>query len=146
MRLTSAQALDLVAFYPRALWQPPSSPLHFLVALREAYVGMSGDPFFAQPQHEPWFQAMLYIEAGAQLPLAAFLVSRLWSARLASSRRSSGAMELAAVAFGSLTGMGSLTCAYHLQQLGPEVVSAQQKASLLYGTYMPFAVIRTRPL
>lgn len=104
---------------------------------------MSGDPFFAHPQHEPWFQAMLYIEAAAQLPLAAFLVSRLWSARGASSStRSSGALELAAVAFGSLTGMGSLTCAYHLQQLGPEVVSAQQKTSLLYGTYMPFAVIR----
>lgn len=38
--------------------------------------------------------------------------------------------------------MGSVTCCYHLVQLGPEVVSAEKKALLLYGEYLPFAVIR----
>lgn len=137
VQLLTQPVLDLVAFYPKSLWQAPSAPLHFLVSLRETYVSLSGDPFFAHPHHEPWFEAFLYVEAAAQLPLAAYLVYRL-----ATARATAGATELAGLAFGCLTGMGSVVVCYHLWQLGEDVVGAQQKMMLFYGEYLPFAVIR----
>lgn len=136
--ILTSSALDLVALYPKFLWEQPSSPLHFLVSLRELYVSLSSDPFFASSTHEPWFEAFLYIEALAQFPLAVYLVSRLAS----SSTASSGRTELAALAFGCLTGMGSVVCCFHLVQLGEDVVPAEKKAMLLFGEYLPFAVIR----
>lgn len=137
----STTALDLVAFYPKSLWEQPSSPLHFLVSLRDTYVSLSSDPFFSSPTHEPWFEAFLYIEVFAQFPLAVYLVSKL-----ASASATSGRTELAALAFGCLTGMGSVTCCFHLVHVGEDVVSAEKKAMLLYGEYLPFAVIRkSRP-
>lgn len=123
--------------YPKFLWEQPSAPLHFLVSLRELYVSLSSDPFFASSTHEPWFEGFLYIEALAQFPLAVYLVSKL-----ASSTASSGRTELAALAFGCLTGMGSVVCCFHLVQLGEGVVPAEKKAMLLFGEYLPFAVIR----
>ncbi|KAL6851197.1 hypothetical protein ACO1O0_008325 [Amphichorda felina] len=129
-------ALDLVGFYPKALWEDPSAPLHFLVSLRETYVSLSGDPFFAHPQHEPWFEAFLYIEAAAQFPLAVYLVYKL-----ATSKTTNAATELAGLAFGCLTGMGSVVCCYHLWQLGEDMVGSQQKIMLIYGEYLPFAII-----
>ncbi|KFH45318.1 hypothetical protein ACRE_038720 [Hapsidospora chrysogenum ATCC 11550] len=128
--------LDFVAFYPKFLWQAPSAPLHFLVTLRETYINYSGDPFFSASQHEPWFEAFVYIEIAAQFPLAVYLAYKL-----ASARSTSGATELAALAFGCLTGMGSVVSCFHLWHLPEDVLGGQQKMMLLYGTYLPFAVI-----
>lgn len=72
-----------------------------------------------------------------QLPLAAYLVGRL----AAGSKSTSAQTELAGLAFACLTGMGSITCSYHLCHLGEDQVSSQQKAMLVYGEYMPFSVI-----
>ncbi|KAL5095092.1 hypothetical protein Trisim1_003698 [Trichoderma cf. simile WF8] len=130
-------ALDLVAFYPKALYQPLSSPLHFLLSLRAWYVASTGDPFFAQQSHQPWFEVFLYIEGLVQLPLAAYLVYQL-----ASSKPTSGHAELAGLAFGSVTFMGAAACCFELLHMGEDVVSEDKKGSLLYGTYLPFAVIR----
>lgn len=132
--------LDLVAFYPPQLWAPPGAPLHFLVALRRHYVSSTGDPFFAATSAAhaaPWFQAFLYIEGLVQFPLAAYLVSQLSSAR-----RMGGPAELAGLAFGCLTFMGSAACCYELLHMGPGEVEADKKDKLLYGTYLPFVVIR----
>ncbi|CAG9939679.1 unnamed protein product [Clonostachys rosea f. rosea IK726] len=73
-------ALDLVQFYPKALWDSPSAPLHFLVTLKAAYTSYSGDPFFAEPAHEPWFQACILIEGllGAEALDPAKKASLLW--------------------------------------------------------------------
>lgn len=79
----------------------------------------------------------MYIEAAAQFPLAVYLVYRL-----ASARSTSGATELAALAFGCLTGMGSVVSCFHLWHLPEDLLAGQQKMMLLYGTYLPFAVIR----
>lgn len=38
--------------------------------------------------------------------------------------------------------MGSVVCCFHLVQLGEDVVSVEKKAMLLYGEYLPFAIIR----
>lgn len=132
--------LDLVAFYPKALWEPAGSPLHFLVGLKTQYLASSGDPFFsaASAVHAaPWFNAFLYVEGLVQFPLAAYLVSRL-----ASTRRMDGPAELAGLAFGCLTFMGSVACCYELLHMGPGEVAEDKKAKLLYGTYLPFVVIR----
>lgn len=72
-----------------------------------------------------------------QLPLAAYLVSQL-----ASSKPTSGHAELAGLAFGSVTFMGAAACCFELLHMGEDVVSEDKKGSLLYGTYLPFAVIR----
>jgi EXPERA (EXPanded EBP superfamily) len=131
-------AMDLVPFYPKALWEAPTAPFHSITAIRSTYVSLTGDPFFAHDLHEPWFQAFLYIEACVQLPLALYLVYKLsggtWS--------SSAAKELAALAFGCVTGMGSTTCCYYLWTLGESMVTPAQKTMLFWGEYLPYAIIR----
>ena len=145
-KLTRATAvLDLVSFYPPALWQPPSAPLHFLSTLREAYVRRTGDPFFsgAHDGQPPWLQAFLAVEGLVQLPLAACFVYDLVS----SPRRSSfPRAEVVGVALGALNFMGSAVCCWELHCAPPGVLSAAQKIPLLYGQYLPFAVIRKYPL
>lgn len=138
--MKNPQALDLVSFYPKALYAHPSSPLHFLLTLRNFYVSSTGDPFFAQDSpHQPWFDIFLCIEALVQLPLAAYLVSQLASS---SNKPTSGPAELAGLAFGCVTFMGAAACCAELWHMGEDVVSADKKGPLLYGTYLPFAVIR----
>ncbi|KFA61999.1 hypothetical protein S40285_07906 [Stachybotrys chlorohalonatus IBT 40285] len=131
-------ALDLVAFYPKSLWEAPSAPLHFLVALRQTYVASSGDPFFAQESHDPWFQIFLYIEGLVQFPLAAYLVYQL-----ASTKPTAGPTELAGLAFGCVTAMGAAACCAEVWHMGPDVLSEKHKPSLLYGTYLPFSIVPT---
>lgn len=128
--------MDLVPFYPKVLYHNPGSPLHFLLALRETYVSLTDDPFFAHPAHEPWFQAFLYVEALVQFPLAVYLVCTL------ASRAKGAAMELAGLTFGCVTGMGSVTCCYVLAMTGEEVLSGEKRMMLFWGEYLPFAVIR----
>lgn len=131
--------MDLVPFYPRSLYLSSSAPLHFLVTLRSTYVSLTHDPFFVEPAHEPWFQAFMYIEALVQFPLAVYLVYNLL-------KQSKGAaMELAGVAFGCVTGMGSVTCCYVLAVTAEEVLSSEKRAMLFWGEYLPFAVIREFP-
>ncbi|ODA81124.1 hypothetical protein RJ55_04087 [Drechmeria coniospora] len=142
-QLLGMLALDLVAFYPASLYATPSSPLHFLLSLRSVYVSASGDPYFAPSPtatHEPWFEMFLYVEGLVQLPLAAYM---LW--QLSSKTGTSGPAELAGLVFGCLTAMGAATCCFDLSQMGPERVGAGQKMVLIYGTYLPFAVIRASP-
>jgi len=127
--------LDLVDFYPRALWFYPSSPLHFLSSLRRFYISYFADPFFIDQPHRPWFRVFLAVEGLLQLPLTAYLVSNL-----ASRRSTSGPAELAGVAYGCLTFMGALACSSELWHMVPDTLS-EKKAPLMYGSYFPFVVI-----
>lgn len=127
-------AMDLVPFYPKALYESSSAPLHFLVTLRSTYVSLTHDPFFVESAHEPWFQAFMYIEALVQFPLAVYLVCTLIN--------KGAATELAGLAFGCVTGMGSVTCCYVLATTTEEVLSSEKRAMLFWGEYLPFAVIR----
>lgn len=126
-----------MAFYPKALWEAPSAPLHFLTTLRENYVAITGDPFFASPSHEPWFDVFLFLEGTLQLPMSAYLV---W--KLATRSSTEGATELVAMVFGTVVATTSITCCYHLWTLGEDVVRPEQKAMVLYGEYLPFSIIR----
>ncbi|KAI5459742.1 transmembrane protein 6/97 [Mariannaea sp. PMI_226] len=128
--------LDLAEFYPKSLYVSPSAPLHFLVTIRKTYVAQSGDPFFRDGYDAPWFHSFLFLEALAQMPLAAFLVSRL-----ASKKPTSGPVEVAGLAFACLTTMGSLACFCELLAMGPEMVKTEHKSKLLYATYGPFLAV-----
>lgn len=134
--------MDLVPFYPESLWLPPSAPLHPLVSLRALYLSHSGDPYIGAPldAHEPWFRFFIYVEGLVQLPLAAYLVYQL-----ASLRRTRGPAELAALAFGCITAMNASVCCFDLWHMGPARLSPRHKATLFYGTYLPFAVVRECP-
>ena len=144
--------MDLVPLYPKALYQSPSSPLHFLLDLRALYTSLSHDPFCppisSSPStssshggHEPWFQSFVYLEAAVQFPLALYLVSTLASSSSSASNAKAVRTELAALVFGSVTGTTSVACVYHLWSLAEDVLDAGSKAMLVYGEYLPFAVI-----
>ncbi|UNI16771.1 hypothetical protein JDV02_003178 [Purpureocillium takamizusanense] len=133
--------LDLVAFYPKALYAGSSAPLHFLISIRRRYIRATSDPFFsaspAASPHSPWLQAFLYVELLVQLPLAVYLVWRLSSLW----RRTTPFVELAAVVFCCLTFMGSVACCAELWSMSFLKLSAKKKSSLFYGTYLPFVII-----
>lgn len=128
--------LDLVPLYPECLWRWPSSPLHALVSLRAWWAARSGDPYFATATHEPWFEAFLYVEALVQLPLTLYLV-----AELASLRPTSGAAELAGLAYGCVTFMGAIACCCDIWRMGPDRVRDEHWGKLFWGTYLPFCII-----
>ncbi|KFG78191.1 hypothetical protein MANI_014153 [Metarhizium anisopliae] len=134
-KLTSP-VLDLVPFYPKFLWQSPSSLPHPLVSLRKWWTIQSGDPYFASCTHEPWFEAFLYVELLVQLPLTAYLAYKLGS-----MKPTSGATELAALAYACVTFMGATACAYDIWHMGADKVSVEHKPRLFWGTYLPFAII-----
>ncbi|KAF5020373.1 hypothetical protein F66182_7601 [Fusarium sp. NRRL 66182] len=128
--------MDFTEFYPDSLYLSPAAPLYFLTLIRKAYLASSGDPFFGDKFTGAWFHGFLYIELFFQFPLAAYLV---WT--LSSKTPSSGPTELAGLAFGCLTGMGSVACLFELLSMGPELVADEHKNSLFWGTYFPFAII-----
>lgn len=131
-------ALDLVAFYPPSLYQPPSSPLHFLLTLRRAYVSYTADPFFAPSTPQPpWLRVFLALEGLVQLPLIIYLVRHL-----SRPRPTSGPVELAGLVLGCVNFMGAAACCSELWCMGEDLVTAEKKAQLLYGTYLPFAIVR----
>ncbi|KAF4965452.1 hypothetical protein FSARC_6754 [Fusarium sarcochroum] len=128
--------LDFTEFYPESLYISPTAPLHFLTVVRSTYVANTGDPFFGEKFNGAWFHGMFYVELFVQFPLAVYIV---WT--LASKKPSSGQTELAGLAFGCLTGMGSVACLAELQSMGPELVTDAHKLNLFWGTYLPFAII-----
>ncbi|KAI9152115.1 hypothetical protein HJFPF1_09339 [Paramyrothecium foliicola] len=128
--------LDFVQFYPKALWATPGAPLHFLVPFRSWYVAFSEDPFFAAEHHAPWFEASVYVELLIQFPCAAYLIYNL-----ASGKPSSGVTELAGLVYAVATSVCSGMCLSEVWSMGPEVVSAEKRTSLLFGTYGPYCVI-----
>ncbi|KAM0562376.1 hypothetical protein ACHAPJ_002066 [Fusarium lateritium] len=128
--------LDFTEFYPKSLYTSPTAPLHFLTVIRNIYVANSGDPFYGEKFSGAWLHSMFYVELFVQFPLAVYIV---WT--LASKKASSGQTELAGLAFGCLTAMGSVACLSELQSMGPELVADAHKRNLFWGTYLPFAII-----
>ncbi|KAF4991989.1 hypothetical protein FDECE_13853 [Fusarium decemcellulare] len=136
VQLFGMVVLDFTPLYPDSLYGSPSAPFHFLTIIRDTYLAVSGDPFFGDVFEGAWFHGFLYLELLVQFPLAAYLVYQL-----ASKESTSGPAELAGLAFGCLTAMGSIACVSELAQMGPELVKEEHKTNLLYGTYLPFVII-----
>lgn len=62
--------------------------------------------------------------------------------KLASLKPTTGATELAGLAYGCVTFMGATACAFDIWHMGADKVDMEHKAQLFWGTYLPFAVIR----
>lgn len=72
-----------------------------------------------------------------EFPLAVYLISQL-----SSSRPSSGPAELAGLVFGCLVGTSTFGCVMELWAMGPDMVKEELRTRLLFGTYLPFFIIR----
>ncbi|KAH6965291.1 hypothetical protein EDB82DRAFT_293014 [Fusarium venenatum] len=129
--------LDFTEFYPESLYVSPKAPLHFLTVIRNTYISFSGDPFYGSAFTGEWLHSMYYIEFLVQFPLAAYII---WN--MASKKPTSGPTELAGLVFACLTAMGSVACVAELLAMGPEMVNDQQKLTLAWGTYFPYALLR----
>ncbi|KAF4345014.1 hypothetical protein FBEOM_1094 [Fusarium beomiforme] len=135
-QLVGMTLLEFADFYPDFIYSAPSAPLHFLVGVKETYNYYSGDPFFAGKFHGAWFRSFVYVEIFVQFPLAIYLARNL-----ASKKPSSGPVELAGLVYGCLAATSSIPCVAELLEMGPELVSADKKPNLIWGTYFPYALI-----
>lgn len=134
--------VDLVPFYPSALYAKPDSPLHFLQLLRDFYISTYNDPFFVAPHdsHPSWFQLFTYLEIFYQLPMAVWMVYRF-------SRRSATTpgFELAVLVFSVECIVTTLTCIHDVFYWDPAVYSQAQKNVFIFNLYGPWVVIRKSP-
>ena len=129
--------MDFVQFYPKALWATPGTPLHFLVPFRSWYLASFEDPFFSANYHAPWFEASVWVELLVQFPTAVYLIYKL-----SSVKPSTGPVELAGLVYAIATSICSGSCLAEVLSMGPEVLSAEKRTSLIFGTYGPYCVIR----
>ncbi|KAF4970225.1 hypothetical protein FSARC_2690 [Fusarium sarcochroum] len=136
LHLTAMLGVDFVPFYPQSLCQPSGSPFHFLVAYRQWYITTMSDPYYNLDTPGHFFEFLVYVELIVQFPLALYLTRGLLS-----KERLSGAGELATVVYGVVTGLCTAIVCNDMWHLGPEVITDEAKQMLLYGAYLPYAVI-----
>ncbi|KAL5623654.1 hypothetical protein FOBRF1_002904 [Fusarium oxysporum] len=138
LHLTAMLGVDFVPFYPQSLCQPRGSPFHFLVAYRQWYITTMSDPYYDLDIPGHFFEFLVYVELVVQFPLALYLTHALLS-----KQRISGSGELAAVVYGAVTGLCTAIVCNDMWHLGPEVITHEAKQTLLFGAYLPYAVIPT---
>ncbi|KAK1507463.1 cytochrome P450 ClCP1 [Colletotrichum tamarilloi] len=138
IQLTAMLLVDLVPFYPSALYAAPSSPLHFLQVLRDFYISTYNDPFFtASHENLPsWFKLFTYIEIVYQLPMAAWMVYRF-----SRNTGTTAGFELAVLVFCVECALTTLTCIYDVFHWDPAVYSQAQKNVFVFNLYGPWVVI-----
>ncbi|WYZ46167.1 hypothetical protein EsH8_IX_000392 [Colletotrichum jinshuiense] len=138
IQLAAILLVDLVPFYPSALYANPDSPLHFLQLLRDFYISTYNDPFFVAPHdsHPSWFQLFTYLEIFYQLPMAVWMVYRF-------SRRSATTpgFELAVLVFSVECIVTTLTCIHDVFYWDPAVYSQAQKNVFIFNLYGPWVII-----
>ncbi|KAF5007887.1 hypothetical protein FDECE_5802 [Fusarium decemcellulare] len=140
MHLSAMLGVDFVPFYPESLCQPSGSPLHFLVAYRQWYITTMADPYYNLDAPGHFFDFLVYVELIVQFPLALYLTRALLS-----KQRLSGAGELAAIVYGIVTGLCTAIVCNDMWHLGPDVISHRSKQTLLFGAYLPYAIILSSP-
>ncbi|TRX96982.1 hypothetical protein FHL15_002288 [Xylaria flabelliformis] len=133
--------VDLVPLYPKSLWVPASSPLHFLFSLRQYYIANYNDQFFLPPPAEipSFFPLFAFLELVFHLPVSLWAVGALRSGL-------SGSAELLLLVYGVETTLTTFTCIYDILLWDPAIVTAAQKTALaggLYGGYLALAVLLT---
>lgn len=129
--------MDFVPFYPQSLCQPPGSPLHFLVAYREWYITTMADPYYHHDAPGHFFDFLVYVELAVQFPLALYLTHALLV-----KQSLSGPAELAGSVYGIVTGLCTGVVCHDMWYLGPEIISAEAKQTLLYAAYLPYFILR----
>ncbi|KAF4983997.1 hypothetical protein FZEAL_702 [Fusarium zealandicum] len=139
MHLTAMLGVDFVTFYPQSLCQPTKSPLHFFVVYRQWYITTMADPYYNLEAPGHFFDFLVYIELVIQFPLALYLVRVLFL-----QQKLSGPGELAALVYGLTTGLCTAIVCHDMWYLGPELISHESKQTLLFGAYLPYAIIRCK--
>ncbi|KAJ4266114.1 hypothetical protein NW762_004092 [Fusarium torreyae] len=134
--LTAMLGVDFVPFYPQSFCQPSGSPFHFLVAYREWYITTMSDPYYNLDTPGHFFDFLVYVELIVRFPLALHLTRALLY-----KQRLSGAGELGTVVYGAVTGLCTAIVCNDMWHLGPEVITREAKQILLFGAYLPYAVI-----
>ncbi|KAM0563075.1 hypothetical protein ACHAPJ_001921 [Fusarium lateritium] len=94
------------------------------------------DPYYNLDTPGHFFEFLVYVELIVQFPLALYLTRALLS-----SQRLSGAGELGTVVYGTVTGLCTAIVCNDMWHLGPEVITHEAKQTLLFGAYLPYAVI-----
>ncbi|OHE96873.1 hypothetical protein CORC01_07840 [Colletotrichum orchidophilum] len=140
IQLAAMLLVDLVPFYPTALYATSSSPLHFLQVLRDFYISTYNDPFFtASHENLPsWFKLFTYLEIFYQLPMAAWMVYRF-----SRSTGTTPGFELAVLVFSVECALTTLTCIYDVFHWDPAVYSQAQKNVFVFNLYGPWVIIPT---
>ncbi|KAF4423678.1 hypothetical protein F53441_14266 [Fusarium austroafricanum] len=136
LQLVGMIFLEFTEFYPHSIYASPDAPLRFLANVKDTYLSFSGDPFFGDKFNGAWFRSMFLIEIFVQFPLAIYIVRNL-----AAKKPTSGPAEIAGLVYGCLTAMSSIACVAELLDMGPELVSEENKTNLVWGTYFPYALI-----
>jgi hypothetical protein len=95
------------------------------------------DPYYNHSSPGHFFDSLVYLELAIQFPFALYLTRRL-----VAKQPLSGAGELATLVYGLTTGLCTAVVCYNMWHLGPEIISPQAKQTLLFGAYLPYAVIR----
>ncbi|KAH7163353.1 transmembrane protein 6/97 [Dactylonectria estremocensis] len=136
LHLTAMLGVDFVPFYPQSLCQPNDSPLHFLVSYRNWYITTMADPYYHHDTPGHFFDFLVWVELLVQFPLALYLTRTLFG-----KQQLNGAGELAANVYGIVTGLCTAVVCHDMWYLDPEIISYQAKQTLLFGAYLPYAVL-----
>lgn len=109
--------------------------MSFLAAYRRWYITTMSDPYYdyAQPGH--FFYFLIYVELAIQFPFAIYLVYRM-----AYSQRSSRAVELAGVVYGSITGLSTLLVCYDMWYMPDTILEEAKRKILFWQVYLPFGM------
>ncbi|KAM5367875.1 hypothetical protein ACJZ2D_009786 [Fusarium nematophilum] len=94
------------------------------------------DPYYHDLAPGHFFEFLVWVELLVQFPLALYLTRALFT-----GKSLSGAGELAGNVYGLVTGLCTALVCHDMWHLGVEVISPQAKQSLLFGAYLPYAVI-----
>lgn len=130
--------VDLVAFYPTWIYEPSSSPLHFLADIRTWYKATYNDPFFVNHPPPSWFQLFCYFELVFQLPFS------LWSVYKFSNLKkgTTAGQELITMLYALECALTTLTCIHDVLYWDPAVYSWDQKKEFMFSLYGPWFVLR----
>ncbi|KAI1874932.1 uncharacterized protein JN550_002361 [Neoarthrinium moseri] len=136
--------VDLVPFYPRAIWATPDAPLSFLGDLRVYYLETYKDQFFAPPPAPlpSFFPFFAVLELVFHLPVSAWAVGALWPSSTKASL--SGRAELLLLVYGLETVITTATCMWEAWLWDEALITLKEKAVLLgglYGAYFALAAV-----
>ncbi|KAK0627907.1 transmembrane protein 6/97 [Immersiella caudata] len=134
--------IDGLDFYPKSLYQPTGSPLHFFHGLKQQYIAETNDPIVQwTPEtasgHDSWMGLFVYFEMVLALPVMLFTVYRLGIQR----KGTSGAHELALLVYGFEAAFTTAVAMHDVFYWDNDVYTAEQKNKILFQMYAPWVVI-----
>ncbi|KAH7171253.1 hypothetical protein EDB81DRAFT_851885 [Dactylonectria macrodidyma] len=94
------------------------------------------DPYYRHDTPGHFFDFLVWVELLVQFPMALYLARALFGKQQLNS-----AGGLTANVYGIVTGLCTAVVCHDMWYLGPEIISHQAKQTLLFGAYLPYAVL-----